>query len=141
MASGFSLIADPGNTEFRTYTIASQAYTIGDLVDLSRTAGTVTPSTSSSTTYTIIGVAMQTVASTATVLLVALVTPGQRWTAAMTNATNAAHNGQRMVLTDKATVNNTGTDSTSTAAVFEQVGVVSTTRTVGRLLSGFLTTG
>ncbi len=141
MASGFSLIADPGNTEFRTYTIASQAYTIGDLVDLSRTAATVTPATSSSTTYTIIGVAMQTVASTATSLLVCLVTPGQKWTAAMTNATNAAHNGQRMVLTDKAPVNNTGSDSTSTAGIFAQIGVISTTRAGGRRVSGFLTTG
>lgn len=141
MASGFSLIADPGNTEYRTFTISSQAFTIGDLVDVSRTAGTVTPATSSSTTYTIRGVAMQTVTSTATSLLVAIVNSAQRWTAAMTNATNTAHNGQRMVLTDKATVNNTGTDSTSTAAVFEQYGVVTSTRAVGRLLAGSLTTG
>ena len=141
MASGFSLIRDPNPTEFRTFTISSQAFTIGDLVDVSRTAGTVTPSTSSSTTYTIRAVAMQTVASTATTLLVCLVTPAQEWTAAMTNATNATHNGQRMVLTDKATVNNTGTDSTSTAAVFEQYAVVTGTRAAGRLLAGSLTTG
>lgn len=141
MAAGFSLIADPENTEFRNYTIASQAYTIGDLVDVSRTAATVTPATSSSTTYTIRGVAMQTVTSAATVLLVALVHSSQRWSAVMTNATNAAHNGQRMALTDKGTVNNTGTDTTATTGVFEQLGVISSTRCVGRLLAGSLTTG
>ena len=141
MATGFKLVTDAGNTEFRTYTISSQAYTIGDLVDVSRTAGTVTPSTSSSTTYTIRGVAMQTVTSAATTLLIALATPAQKWSVDATNATNVTHNGQRMVLTDKATVNNTGTDSTSTAAVFEQFGTVSATRLIGRLLVGSLTTG
>lgn len=139
--AGFSLIKDPDNTEFRTYTIASQAFTIGDLVDTSRTAGTVTPSTSSSTTYTIRGVAMQTVTSSATTLLIALATPKQLWKCAATNATNTTHNGQRMVLTDKATINNTGTDSTATTAVFEQFGTTSTTVLVGRLLVGSLTTG
>lgn len=135
MAIGFKLIADPDATEFRTFTIASQAYTLGDLVDVSRTAGTVTPSTASSTTVTIRGVAMQTVLSSATTLLVALASARQRWSADYTNPTNVTHNGQRMILTDKATVNNTGTDSTSASGVWEQLGVVSTTRGVGRLLA------
>ena len=139
--AGFSLIKDAGVTEYRTYTISSQAFTIGDLVDTSRTAGTVTPSTSTSTTYTIRGVAMQTVTTAATSLLIALATPFQLWKVPATNTTNTAHNGQRMVLTDKATINNTGTDSTATTGVFEQFGVNSTTVLVGRLLVGSLTTG
>lgn len=84
---------------------------------------------------------MQTVASTATVLLVALVNDKQRWSAALTNATNVAHNGQRMILTDKSDVNNTGTDVTATTGVFEQIAPISSTRAVGRLLAGFITTG
>lgn len=137
MAVGFKLIADPGNTEFRTYTIASQAYTLGDMVDISRTAGTVTPSTASSTTVTIRGVAMQTVTNTATTLLIALVNSAQRWSVDATNTPNVAHNGQRMILTDKATINNTGTDSTSASAIFEQIAVASTSpaRLVGRILA------
>ncbi len=135
MAVGFKLIADPDATEFRTFTIASQAYTLGDIVDVSRTAGTVTPSTASSTTVTIRGVAMQTVTSAATSLLVCLASARQKWSADYTNATNVAHNGQRMVLTDKATVNNTGTDSTSASAVWEQLATASSTRGVGRLLA------
>lgn len=134
MARGFVLIADPVATEYRQYAIVSQAYTLGDSVDVSRTAADVIPSTSSSLGYTIRGVAMQTVTSSATTLLVALSNAAQRWTADATNATNVAHNGQRMVLTDKATVNNTGTDSSSASAVFEQLGTVSTTRIVGRFL-------
>lgn len=128
------MIADPDNTEYRQFAIASQAYTLGDSVDISRSAATVVPSTSSSTTVTIRGAAMETKLSSDTTLLVALCTPRQRWTADVTNAANAAHNGQRMVLTDKGTVNNTGTDSTSATAVFEQIGTVGTTRIVGRFL-------
>lgn len=135
MAIGFSLIADPGNTEYRVFTISSQAYTIGDCVDMSRTAATVTPSTSSSTTVTIRGVAMETVASSATSLLVALANSAQRWKGDTTNTANVTHNGQRMKLTDKSTINNTGTDDTSANAVFEQLGTVSTTRIVGRFLA------
>lgn len=138
MAIGFKLIADPGNTEYRVYTIASQAYTIGDLVDISRTAATVTPSTASSTTVTIRGVAMETVTSAATTLLISLCNQYQRWSVDSTNTANSAHNGQRMILTDKATVNNTGTDSTSASAVFEQLGFTGATsdkRLVGRLLA------
>lgn len=137
MAIGFKLIADPDNTEFRTYTIATQAYTIGDLIDVSRTTGGIVPSTASSTTVTIRGVSMQTVTSAATTLLVALVSPRQRWVADNTNTPNVTHNNQRMILTDKATVNNTGTDSTSASAVWEQLGVVDATakRSMGRLLA------
>lgn len=138
MAIGFKLIADPNTTVFRNYTIASQAFTIGDLVDVSRTAATVTPSTASSKDYEIRGVAMETVTSSATTLLIALVNVQQLWSVDSTNNANASHNGQRMVLTDKSTVNNTGSDSTSASAVFEQVGftgAVGDKRLVGRLLA------
>lgn len=127
MSIGFKLIADPTETEYRTMTIASQAYTIGDAVAYSRSAATVVPATSSSITNDIFGVAMETVTSSATTLLVAIVRPQQRWIADVTNATNTAHNFQRMVLTDQRTVNNTGTDSTANTAVVTQLGVVDST--------------
>lgn len=137
MATGFKLIADPNNTEFRVFTISSQAFTIGDLVDMSRTAGTVTPATASSTTVSIRAVAMETVTSAATSMLTALVQPWQRWSADTTNTPVSTDNGQRMILTDKATVNNTHTDSTTSSGVFEQLGVVDATgkRIVGRILA------
>ena len=79
MGSGFKLITDPNTTVYRNYVIASQAYTFGDSVDVSRTAADVVPSTSSSTTYGMLGVAMQTVANTATVLLVCIANDQQLW--------------------------------------------------------------
>ena len=137
MSIGFRLVADPDVTEYRQFAIVSQAYTIGDSVDISRTAADVVPSTSSSVTYGIRGVAMETVTSAATTLLVALSTPRQRWTADVTNTPVATDNGQRMVLTDVRTVNNTHTDSTTSSAVFEQLGVQDATgkRIVGRFLN------
>lgn len=137
MSIGFKLVTDPNTTEYRNYAISSQAYTIGDSVDVSRTAADVVPSTSSSTTIGIRGVAMETVTTAAITLLVALSNSLQKWTADVTNAPNAAHNGQRMVLTDVRTVNNTGTDATGPTAVFEQLGVQDTAgkRIVGRFLA------
>lgn len=138
MAQGFVLIADPDNTEFRTFTIASQAYTLGDSVDVSRTAATVIPSTATSVNNATRGVAMQTVTNTATTLLVALVTPRQKWGADTTNTANAAHNFQRMIFGATARlINNTGTDSTTSSGIFEQLGVLTTTTTriVGRFLA------
>lgn len=132
--SGFKLIADPDTTEYRVFPISSQAYAIGDSVDISRTAADVVPSSSSSLGYTIRGVSVETHASTDTSCLVALCSSRQRWVASTTNAANVAHNGQRMVLTNQNTVNNTGTDSTTPQAVFEQIGVVGTNLIVGRFL-------
>lgn len=134
MAIEFKLLADIGDAEFKIYTIASQAYAIGDLVMLSATAGTVVPATSASTPSKLIGVAMEAKTSADTSLLVALVNSRQIWQADVTNTANTAHNMQRMVLTDKGTVNNTGTDSTASTAVFRQEGVSGTTRIVGRFL-------
>ena len=131
----FNLKRDPDNTVLRNFVIASQAYTIGDSVDISRTAADVVPSTATSTTLGIRGISNQTVTSAATQLLVTLVTPRQEWSATVTNAANAAHNGQRMILTDKATVNNTGTDSTTSSGVFEQLGVINSTTILGRFLA------
>lgn len=135
MATEFKLIADSNPTVYKNFTIASQAYAIGDAVMESTTAGTVIPATSSTTPSRLIGVAMEAQPATATTLLVCLVSPSQVWSADATNTANAAHNLQRMVLTNATTVNNTGTDSTNAAAVFRQEGIVSTTRIVGRFLA------
>lgn len=141
MAIGFQLIADPVSTsEYRNVRIASQAYTIGDAVmqDYTSDAVDVVPATSSAKTTSIYAVAMETVTSAATSLLTALITDKQRWKADVTNAGNTNHNYQRMILTDKSTVNNTGTDDTSVNACFQQLGLAGLTtdkRIVGRFLT------
>lgn len=131
MAKEFSLVQDPNPTVYKVFPISSQAYQVGDLVQYSRSAGTVIPATSASINANIVGVAMSAQVSGDTTLLVCLVTPEQTWQADATNATNAAQNYQRMVLTDKGTVNNTGTDVTGSTGVFTQEGVVTATRISG----------
>ena len=124
-------------------TIASQAYAIGDAVQWSRSAADVIPATSSTITANIAGVAVSTQISTDTTLLIALASDTQTWSADATNAPNTAHNYQRMALTDKGTVNNTGTDQTGTSGIFEQQGIAPngiSTRIVGRFLVGHATT-
>lgn len=122
----FKLIKDANDTVLEKVRIASQAYTIGDAVMLDRTSDgiDVVPATSSTTTTNIYGVAMETVASSATELLIAVITPGQVWEVEAANNSVVNNKMQRMLLTDANTVNNTGTDNTTDEAVFMQTGVV-----------------
>lgn len=127
------------DTEYQKVRIASQAYTIGDalMLDTTSDAIDVVPATSSTTTYGIYGVAMETVANTATALLICIIDPTQIWEVDVTNNSNVNHNYQHMVLTDKATVNNTGTDSSAATAVFLQTGTIGATtdkKIVGKFL-------
>lgn len=137
--AGFRLIKEDTDPIFKKVRIASQAYTLGDLVMLDRTSDSVdvVPATSSSTTTNVYGVAMETVASTATELLICLVTPTQEWEVDSVNNSNASHNYQRMLLNDKDSVNNTGTDNTTDEAVFMQTGTIgaaSAKKLVGNIL-------
>ncbi len=119
--AGFRLVKNLNDVEYNVYTISSQAFTIGDCVMRSTTAGTVIPSTSSTDGDTLIGVAMETVASGATELLVAKIEPSQVWECEVANTINTAHNLRKSVLTDANTVNNT-TDSVADAAIVMQIG-------------------
>lgn len=138
MSIGFKLLRESAQDAYRNVRIASQAYTIGDLVmvDLTADGVDVVPATSSATTTKIYGVAMETVTSSATTLLICLIKPDQDWVADATNAPVTNDNFERMILTDARTVNNTHTDDTSVNAVFQQIGVVdaSAKRIVGRFL-------
>lgn len=124
--AGFKLVKNMNDVQFERVRIASQAYTIGDAVMLDRTSDSVdvVPATSSTTTKEIYAIAMETVASTATSLLVAIIEPSQVWECESANNTSANHIGQRAVLTDANTVNNTGTDSATDEAVCLITGFV-----------------
>lgn len=133
--AGFSLVSDADSTVYRVVRVASQAYTIGDAVMLDRTADAVdvVPATASSNSTNIFGVAMQTVTSAATELIIALVTPRQLWSVVSVSNTAATNdNYQRMLLANKSQVNNTHTDNTTDEAVFTQTGIISTSAIVGR---------
>lgn len=135
--AGFSLIRNINQVVYRVMRIASQAYTLGDAVHQDRTSDAIdiVPATASSTTVNIFGVCMETVASTATSVLVAVADPTQEWVTDSANNSNTNHNYQRMILTNKAVVNNTGTDDTTVNAVFTQTGTTGTAaskRIIGR---------
>lgn len=139
MAIGFKLIKESNETVYQKLRIASQAYTLGDAVmlDTSADAVDVIPATSSTTTANIYAVAMETVAATATEALFCLVNANQVWQVDCTNTPSTNDNMQKMVLTDKSTVNNTHTNSTAATAVFLQTGVTGPTsakRIVGNIL-------
>jgi hypothetical protein len=137
--AGFKLVKENTDPIYKKLRIASQAYTIGDLGMLDRTSDSVdvVPATSSTTTTGVYAVAMETVTSSATEALFCLVNPEQVWEVDSTNNSSESHNYQRMLLTDKDSVNNTGTDNTTKEAVFMQtgtVGAVSAKKIVGNIL-------
>lgn len=99
---------------------ASVVTTIGEILDL--TAGLAVPATSSSTRATILGVCNQTIAAAEALVRVPYIVPSDEDTFIFptTNATNATHNGQDMILgASSSIVNNTGT--TSAVGVVRQV--------------------
>ena len=94
--------------------------TLGEVLDL--TAGAAVAATSSSTRATILGVCNQTIAAADALTRVSYIVPSEEDTYIFptTNATNAAHNGQDMILgASSSIVNNTGT--TSAVGVVRQV--------------------
>lgn len=139
MAVGFKLVKEYAEVVYKKLRISSQAYTLGDAAMLDTTADAVdvVPATSSTTTANIYAVAMETVTSAATEALFCLVNANQEWSVDATNTPSTNDNMQKMVLTDKSTVNNTHTNSTAATAVFLQTGVVgaaSAKRIVGSIL-------
>lgn len=101
------------------------------------TGGVVIPATSSTVRSEIEGVCNQTIAAAEALTQVPaiVVTSADTFVVDVANNSNAAHNYQRMILTDSFTVNNTGTDSAS--GVVEQVepfGAASDKKIVCRFL-------
>ncbi len=113
-----------GNRGFRRYTISSVAFAIGDLAAYDRSNAVVVKATSSTSVEDIIGVCVEATTTADTSVLVQELEEGDEFVANTTNNSSATHNYQRMILTDAATVNNTGTDSTNDAAVVVQMAPV-----------------
>lgn len=124
----FKLVKDTQETEIITVRILSQAYTIGDLVYLDRTADGVDVlpvSVANGTPNSVYGVAAQTVTSAATSLDVYVVQPWQVWQVAATNNCVVNDKFQRMIIgANPGTVNNSHTDVSDSTAIFQQTGVV-----------------
>lgn len=112
---------------YQKLTISSLALVAGDLVAFDRSNAKVIKATSSSSIEDLAGVVVEATTSADTQALVQKITKDDLYEAPTTNSTNTTHNYQRMVLTDENEVNNTGTDSTSDAAVFVQLYPVGAT--------------
>lgn len=86
-------------------------------------SGLAVEADSTVTPTTLIGVCNQSIAAADALLQVPVIEAFKHdvWIADCTNNSNVLHDGQLMVLTDSANVNNTGT--TSASGVVKQVGV------------------
>ena len=138
--AGFRLLDDPyvGHSS-REVTISSLTLAVGDLLELDIGATAWTAADASTTHWQKKAVCVKSTTSSDTLVEVVLVLPGQVYAVESANASNVAHNGDRMILTDRNTVNNTGTDNTTKEAVFIQKGVdsgLNTTTIIGEIIAG-----
>jgi len=122
--AGFTPIRSTSTEEDMLVTISSNAVTLGDMLELDLGATAWTDADASTQHWQLKLVASETVTTAATEIKGRLVASGQMWEAESVNASSASDNGDRMLLTDTNTVNNTGTDNTSQEAVFLQLGVL-----------------
>jgi len=135
--AGFSVLKDINDNPLQKLPVSSQTLAVGDLVELTAGATTWAACTSSTNFFTPKAIAMEAVASAATEVLAMIVTGTETVSVESANTANASHNGDRMALTDKNTVNNSGTDVTGQAVGFLQTGIgPGTTTIVGRILVG-----
>ena len=116
---------------------AGTATTLGEILML--TAGAAVPATSSTRSATLLGVCNQTIAIADALTQVPYIVPGYQDTYIFTttNNTNAAHNGQAMVLgADSTTVNNTGTtDTNGIVQQVEPLGATGDKLIIGRFIT------
>lgn len=121
--AGFSRVSG-SDRGFERFNTSSLAITAGDLLAFDRSNNIVIKATSSSSMEDLAGVAVETITSSDTSVLVQRITTDDEYIAPLTNNSASSMNYERMVLTDENEVNNTGTDSTSDAAVFMQISPV-----------------
>lgn len=105
-------------------TISSNAVAVGDLLTLAVGSTTWTDATASTEHWQLKAIALDSTTTSDTEVRVLLVRLGTIYEAESANNSDAADNGDRMILTDTNTVNNTGTDNTSQDVVVVQIGVV-----------------
>lgn len=122
--AGFSILRDDANKGATKIPISSQTVLVGDLLDLPVGATTWTVVTSSSVSYTRKAIALESATSSATEVLAIELDGNEHVQVQSANSSAAADNGDRQAATDKNTVNNSGTDVTTTTVVFLQRGVV-----------------
>lgn len=121
--AGFRRVSG-GDRGFQRFTISSITVAVGDLLAFDRANNVVILATSSSSAEDLAGVAVEAATSSDTSVLAQRISADDEYIVDTTNNSTTASNYERMVLTDENAVNNTGTDSTSDAAVFMQLAPV-----------------
>lgn len=122
--AGFFILRDNSNKGSHAIPISSQTVLVGDLLDLAVGATDWTVVTSASVSYTRKAIAVAAASSSATTVNAIELDGNEDVQVQGANAGAAADNGDRQAATDKNTVNNSGTDVTTTTVVFLQRGVV-----------------
>ncbi len=124
--AGFSLRKGTAEVEEWTLTATGTSHAIGDLLMWTAGTGTAAAATSSGISYDKLGVVTKSNATTDTTVMVQVVKPGseQTWEVQSNASSSSDHNGDAMVLTDKNTVNNSGTNSTAKEALVIQIAPV-----------------
>lgn len=136
--AGFNILSDINDSGAKKVPISSITVTIGDLLELVGGATSWTACTATSAHFNRKAIAMENATSAATEVLVQELT-GTETVAAdcVAGTADAADNGDLMVLTDKDSVNNTGTTSTTEYACFIQDKVgENTSKIIGRVIVG-----
>ena len=125
--AGFRLIRDNADKGAHAITISSQTVAVGDLLQLPVGATDWTVCTSASVSYTRKALAVASATSSDTEVLAIELDGSEDVQVQSANASAAADNGDRQALTDKNTVNNSGTDVTTTTVGFLQRGTIGAT--------------
>lgn len=138
--AGFRVIKDLNDARLEKLPVSSQTLSVGDLIELTAGSANWAATTSSTNHFTPKAIAMEAVTSSATQVLAYLLDGDEFVAVESANTANTSHNGDRMALTDKNTVNNSGSDATGQAVAFVQTGTSgaagSTTEIVGHVLVG-----
>lgn len=122
--AGFKLAKPNDDADVEIATISSLTLAVGDLLELDVGATAWTEADSSTEHWMRKAVCVGTATSSDTEVDVMPVNPDMLFEVESANNSSSDHNGDRMVLTDKNTVNNSGTDSDTAQAVVIQVAPV-----------------
>ena len=122
--AGFTPLRNTSTEELVELPISSLTLAIGDMLELDVGATTWTEAAATTEHWQLKAVCAASATTADTTVLAQLVASGQAWEAESVGASAAADDGDRMLLTDKNTVNNTGTDSAAEEACFIQLGTI-----------------
>lgn len=120
--AGFAILRDAANKGAEMLPVSSQTLNPGDLVQLPVDSETWTAVTSASVSYTKKALVVGACTTADSEVLAIVLDGNEDIQVQSANSGATAENGQRQAATDKNTVNNSGTDVTTTTVVFLQRG-------------------